>query len=313
MSQTDMASKTREKLLQAGEIAAKALAFTCSRVKPGELLLTIVEAGEAKIKELGGHPAFPINISINNHAAHYTPHLGDETSIPDLALVKIDLGVHVNGYIADNARTILIGEDAQLLKLINGAEAGLKAAIQTIKAGIRIWKVSKAISEALHKFGTRPIENLTGHSIEAFNLHAGVSIPSVARSSARFVSPRLKEHMTVAIEPFATYSQTPLVENLEPGHIFGFTRSRNPSNTELRGLFSQMKVKFAQLPFTSRWLIELVEPEQIPIILTRLRKEGCIQNYPVLGLPDGNAIAQAEHTVIVTQKGCTVTTPRPNI
>jgi methionyl aminopeptidase len=308
MSVSDRHRYRREKLLEAGKIASKALAFTCSQVAAGKPLLSIVEAGETRIRELGGQPAFPINISINHHAAHYTPALEDASTVPALALVKIDLGAHVHGYIADNARTVQVGDNDKLQNLVQAAEAGLQAAIQTIHAGIRIWKVSKAISGAIRQFKARPIENLTGHTIDAFNLHAGVAVPAVAQSGARFGSPRLKEDMIVAIEPFTTYSRNPHVENLEPGHIFGFVRSRNPSNSKLRNLFSQMKVKFAQLPFASRWMTELVEPDKIPDTLEILRKEGCIHNFSVLGLRDGSFVAQAEHTIIVEQTGCTITT-----
>jgi methionyl aminopeptidase len=310
MTTSNKIMMSREKLLQAGKIASEALVFTCGLVKPGASLRTLVEAGEAKIRELGGRPAFPINISINHHAAHYTPSLEDDTTVPDLALVKVDLGAHIDGYIADNALTVLVGNDEKLQTLIKSAESGLRAAIKKIRAGLRIWNVSRAISEAMRRLNTRPIENLTGHSIEMFNLHAGLSVPAVARASERFASPRLKEHMVVAIEPFATYSQNPRVENLEPGQIFGFARSRNPRNTKLRSLFSRMKVKFAQLPFASRWMAEFVSEDQVYSTLNTLMNERCIHNYPVLGLRDGSFIAQAEHTMIVERNGCVVTTKR---
>jgi methionyl aminopeptidase len=311
MSDDEQFAKIREKLLQAGKIASEALAFSCSLVKKGESLLVIAEAGEKKILELGGKPAFPINISINHHAAHYTPSLNDTTQIPELALVKIDLGAHVDGYVADNASTVLVGDDENLQRLIDGAKAGLQAAIETARVGIRIWNISKAISSAMHQMKTRPIENLTGHSIEQFNLHAGVSVPSVTHSANRIASPRLQNNMVIAIEPFATYSRNPLVDNLEPGNIFGFTPRRNPKNHKLRSLFSQMKIKFAQLPFASRWMTALVEPSKVMQTLNQLKRERCIHNYPVLGLQDGSLIAQAEHTIIVEKQGCTVTTSRP--
>lgn len=301
-------AKVREKLLRAGKIASEALAFTCSQVKAGESLLNIVGGGEDRIHSLGGKPAFPINISVNHHAAHYTPSLEDRTQIPELSLVKIDLGVHIDGYVADTAKTVLVGEDEPLQRLVEAAEAGLQAAIQTARAGIRVWNISKAISTAMRQMKTRPIENLTGHSIEPFNLHAGVSVPAVAHSGERIISPRLNEQMVVAIEPFATYSNNPRVDNLEPGHIFGFARAQNPRSAELRSLFSLMKVKFAQLPFSSRWMVELVERDKITSILRQLKREGCIHNYPVLGLRDKSPIAQAEHTIIIEKDGCTVTT-----
>lgn len=308
MSDNTKFEKIREKLLLAGKIASEALSFTCERVKAGESLLAIAEAGEQKIRTLGGNPAFPMNISINHHAAHYTPNLEDRSEIPKLALVKIDLGAHVDGYVADNARTVLVGNDKKLQQLIIGAEAGLQAAIKTARAGIRTWNISKAILTAMHQKKTRPIENLTGHSIEQFNLHAGISIPSVAHRGDRVTSPRLRKNMVVAIEPFATYSGSPFVDNLETGHIFGFARTRNPKDAKLRSLFSQMKIQFAQLPFASRWMTELVEPSQINQTLAQLKQQGCIHNYAVLGLKDGSPIAQAEHTIIVENQGCTITT-----
>ncbi|MHA2428139.1 MAG: type II methionyl aminopeptidase [Candidatus Hermodarchaeia archaeon] len=311
MPDDEQFAKIREKLLQAGKIASEALAFSCSLVKQGESLLAIAEAGEKKILELGGKPAFPLNISINHHAAHYTPSLDDASLIPELALVKIDLGAHVDGYVADNASTVLVGYDENLQRLIDSAKAGLQAAIKTAKAGIRIWNISKAISSAMHQMKTRPIENLTGHSIEQFNLHAGVSVPSVTHSANRVASPRLQKNMVVAIEPFATYSRNPLVDNLKPGHIFGFVPRRNPKDPKLQSLFSQMKIEFAQLPFASRWMTELVELSQVMQTLNQLTRERCIHNYSILGLQDGSPIAQAEHTIIVEKQGCTVTTLHP--
>ncbi|MFX0167911.1 MAG: type II methionyl aminopeptidase [Candidatus Hodarchaeota archaeon] len=308
MSKPDQRQKSYEKLLRAGYIAAEALRYTCNLVNAGELLYTIAEKGEEYIRKLGGQPAFPINLSIDHHAAHYTPPLTDPTVVPKKALVKVDLGAHVDGHIADNARTVLVGDDDALHRLITAAETGVQAAIQTIRAGIRVWTVSKSISNAIRKLHASPIENLTGHSIEPFNLHAGVSVPAITRSHERYTSPRLQEHMVIAIEPFTTYSRNPIVDNLEAGHIFGFTQTRNPQSSKLRSLFSQMKVKFGQLPFASRWMRELVEPKKIPSILNRLQNEGCIHNYPILGLRDKKPIAQAEHTVIVQPTGCIVTT-----
>lgn len=308
MSKTEESRMAREKLEQAGCIAAQALAYTCQLVKPGASLLSIAEAGEAHIRELGAQPAFPINISLNHHAAHFTPHLSDSRTLPEQALVKVDLGTHVDGFIADTARTVTLGGDERMRELDEAAKAGLAAAITTARAGIRVWEVSKAIFKAMRQTGVRPIENLTGHSIEQFCLHAGTSVPSVANPSDELVSPRLREHMVVAIEPFATFSSLPRVVDLEPGAIFGFAKKKNPESPKLRSLFSLMKARFAQLPFASRWLAQLVPGAEVGSLLTALRREGCIQNYPVLGLRDGNAIAQAEHTLIIEQGGCTVTT-----
>jgi methionyl aminopeptidase len=303
-----MNSSKEERLLKAGHIAAQALNYTCLQVKAGVPLLKIADVGEQCISDLGGRPAFPINISVNHHAAHYTPSYGDSAVVPEKALVKIDLGVHVDGYIADTARTVIIDGDAEMERLLQAAEAGLSAAIASVRSGVRVWEVSKEINKAIRSFDVRPIENLTGHSIERFNLHAGISVPAIAPVSDRVLSPRLKEGMVIAVEPFTTYSPTPRISNVGDAKIFGFAQGKNPNNTSLRGLFSQMKLKYAQLPFASRWLAELVPPTEISGTLSALLKERCIHGYAVLGLPDKHFVAQAEHTLIVTRDSCIVTT-----
>ncbi len=300
----------REKLLKAGRIAAQTLNYTCHQVNAGKSLLEIVEIGEQKISELGGRPAFPINVSVNHHAAHYTPSYGDSAVVPEKALVKIDLGVHVDGYIADTARTVIIDSDAEMEQLTQAAEAGLNAAIASVRSGVRVWEVSKEINKAIRSFNVRPIENLTGHSIEQFNLHAGISIPAIAPASERVLSPRLKEGMVIAIEPFTTYSPSPRISNIGEAQIFGFAQRKNPSNPLLRRLFSQMKLKYAQLPFAARWLAEFVSPTEINDTLSSLLEERCIHGYAVLGLPDKHFVAQAEHTLIVTRESCIVTTKK---
>ncbi len=303
-----MDPRKEERLLKAGRIAAQSLKYTCHQVKAGVPLLKIAEVGEQHIIELGGRPAFPINISVNHHAAHYTPGYGDLTVVPEKALVKIDLGAHVDGYIADTARTVIIGGDAEMERLLEAAEAGLNAAIARIQSGVRVWEVSKEINKAIRSFDVRPIENLTGHSIERFNLHSGISVPAIAPASERVLSPRLKEDMVIAIEPFTTYSPNPRISNIGEALIFGFAQRKNPRNPMLRRLFSQMKLKYSQLPFASRWLAELVPPVEINDTLTSLQEERCIHGYAVLGLHDGHFVAQVEHTVIVTKDGCMITT-----
>jgi methionyl aminopeptidase len=308
MDKTTVNPSKEEGLLYAGKIAAQALDYTCREVKAGVPLLKLAEIGEQHIRELGGRPAFPMNISVNHHAAHYTPSYEDTAVVPEKALVKIDIGVHVDGYIADTARTVSIGGDAEMELLIQAAEAGLSAAIASVRSGIRVWEVSKEINKAIRSFDIRPIENLTGHSIERFNLHAGISVPAIAPASDRVLSPRLKEGMVIAIEPFTTYSPNPRISNIGDPEIFGFAQRKNPSNPILRQLFSQMKLNYAQLPFAARWLTELIPAAELESTLKALQDERCIHGYAVLGLHDGYFVAQAEHTVLVNKGGCIVTT-----
>ena len=90
-----------EKIIKAGKIASQVRENARQFIKKGMPLLEIAEKIENEIVKLGGKPAFPTNLSINEIAAHYTPSYDDKTIAT--GLLKIDLGVHINGYIADTA------------------------------------------------------------------------------------------------------------------------------------------------------------------------------------------------------------------
>ena len=101
-----------------------------------------------KIKELGGKPAFPTQLSINEIAAHYNPFVNDETKFKEGDLVKLDLGVHINGAVADIAVTVDLGDHAALVKASKDA---LQAAIDFIKPGVELREVGKVIGETKTK------------------------------------------------------------------------------------------------------------------------------------------------------------------
>src|SRR3989442_13587795 len=83
---------------KSGQIIAKLRKEIPSIVKPGKHALKICVEIESRIRELGGKPAFPVNIGINEIAAHYTSPPGDTLTIPSGSMVKVDFGVNVNGY-----------------------------------------------------------------------------------------------------------------------------------------------------------------------------------------------------------------------
>ncbi|MEO2152470.1 MAG: type II methionyl aminopeptidase, partial [Thermococcus sp.] len=166
----------REALIRAGEIARKVKEEVVDLIKPGTKLYDIAEFVERRIVELGGKPAFPCNLSLNEVAAHYTPYKGDDTVLKEGDYLKLDLGVHVDGYIADTAVTFRVGMEED--ELMEAAREALENAIATLRAGVMVRDVAKAIEETIRGKGFNPIVNLSGHKVERYKLHAGVSIPN---------------------------------------------------------------------------------------------------------------------------------------
>ncbi|RLG56859.1 MAG: type II methionyl aminopeptidase, partial [Candidatus Hydrothermarchaeota archaeon] len=185
---------------KAGEIAKEVLEEGLKKIKPGVKLLEVAEFVEARIIEKGGKPAFPCNISVNEIAAHYSPTAWDERTFEKGDLVKLDIGVHVNGYIADVAKSIDLGNKGENKKLIEASEEALKNAIDMIKPGVKTSEIGETIEETIKGFGFVPVSNLTGHQLQRWRLHGGMFIPNVKIRGGE----EIKEGDVIAIEPFAT-------------------------------------------------------------------------------------------------------------
>ncbi len=289
-------------LLQAGEIARTVKSEVMKLIKPGTLLYEIAEFVENRIVELGGKPAFPCNLSINEIAAHYTPYKGDKTALREGDYLKIDLGVHVEGYIADTALTVRVGMDED--DLMEASKEALENAIATIKAGVQIREISRVIEDTIRGRGFNPIVNLSGHKIERYKLHAGISVPNVYRASDTYT---LKEGDVIAIEPFATTGAGQVIE-VPPALIYMFVKNKPVRMPQARKLLNHIRVNYATLPFAYRWLQTLMPDAQLKLALLQLDRAGIIYSYNILKEIRGGLVSQFEHTIIVEKDGAKITT-----
>lgn len=282
-----------EKYLKAGKILSQVREQAAKKVVVGESLLSVAEFTENLIREKGGEPAFPVNISRNDEAAHATPSLNDKT-VFGKDMVKLDIGVHIEGYIADTAVTVDLSGNP---RLVEAAEAALEAAIKSIHAGVNTSDIGGVVEDTIGTFGFKPIYNLTGHGLAQYIQHAPPSIPN--RRTPHGVV--LEEGDIVAIEPFATNGAGKIHDagNAEIYHVISNRPVRHPA---ARALLQQIE-KYKTLPFAKRWL-----GERVDFALLQLVKAGVIQPYPILKEVKGGLIAQAEHTILVTGEGCEVIT-----
>ena len=294
-----------EKLRLAGEIAQKALKYSESLVKPNVKLLYICEKIEEMIIKEGGKPAFPLNISVNNIAAHYTSPPNDMRRLPSKGVVKIDLGVHIDGYIVDTARTIILG--GNYAKLVKTAKEALDAAIQIIKDGVKVSEIGEVIEKNIVESGFKPIRNLTGHVMERYNLHTGISIPNIS-TKFNFFSPKLKEDMIVAIEPFVTTGEKGIVLEVSEAYIYRLTKLTSPKTKMEEKIVSFIYKRFKTLPFALRWMKNIIKTKKYRIVFQNLVKEKVLYRYPVLKDADNGIVSQMEDTILVKKNGCEVLT-----
>lgn len=284
------------KYKKAGEVNKKVKELAKKLVKPGAKVLNVVEEIEEAIKKEDCGLAFPLNFSINENAAHYTPDSDSTLVVKEDDLIKIDIGVHFEGYIADSAITLSMNQDELHLKLIKSAEAALDAAISTVKPGVSVEKIGEAVENKLKEFGFKPIENLTGHGLDQYSLHAGLTIPNVKRSG-----PKLEEDQAIAIEPFSTNGAGSVVDTNEI-HIYEFLANKPSRLMEARRILQLAEKKFYGMPFSKRWLEKNISKMKLNFALRDLVNSKALYQYPVLKEKENGLIAQAEHTIIVQEE-----------
>ena len=288
-----------EKYIQAGKITKEAREFAAANVRVGGSALELVNSVEGLIKSKGAQCAFPVNIGVNEVAAHYTPTRSTDIKFSQGDLVKVDIGAHIDGYPADTAVTVEVGTKNHT-PLVEAAEAALEMCIQMVSPGTTVSAMGETIERAISSAGFKPVQNLTGHSMERYNLHAGLSIPNV-KTWDRSV---LREGMVVAIEPFSTTGRGK-VNGGAKGGIYRIMRDRKAPH-EIATFFSRIQSSFGGFPFTERWCEDL--HPNAATLLPKMVRMGMIMSYPILIEIGKGAVAQAEHSVIVTREGCTVYT-----
>ena len=284
-----------EKYCDAGILAAKILRRSAQEIRVGGSYLDLVESIEVNVKEEGAALAFPLNLSLNEDAAHDTASPGDARVFTKGDVAKLDLGVQIDGYIADTATTIDLGSNSLLLE---ASERALDAAIKAVRPGATAGDLGAAIQKEIECRGYRPISNLTGHGLDRYILHRPPTIPNVGVNGGVV----LEEGMVFAIEPFATTGSGHVGEKTRK-EIYSQVSQKPVRIPAARAILNKVKDRHG-LPFARRWLDE----KKLDITLSSLVRSQVLHVYPVLSDIPGSLVSQHEHTVIVTSEGCIVTT-----
>jgi len=288
-----------QKYKKAGELAKQVVTYAKDLIKPSMPLIEIAEKVDAKIAELGAKPAFPINLSINEVAAHSTPAPNDT----DLAhgLLKVDIGIQVDGYVADTAFSLDLENSEENKKLIASAETALNKALEIINIGTPSRKIGAAIEKEIKAHGFLPVQNLSGHSLGQRELHAGITIPNTDNHQDR----ELKQG-AYAVEPFAT-NGLGAVRDGKPSGIYHLKAEGNVRDPFAREVLEYIEEEYQTLPFCTRWLHKKFGSRAL-LALKRIEDAGLIHHYPQLIEKGKGKVAQAEHTVLLTLKEKTITT-----
>ena len=290
-----------EKWKEAGKLAHDALHFGKKLIEEGKSMLDITEKIENYVYHNGGKLAFPTNLAINNVGAHWTPYTKTTEKFQKGDLVKLDVGVHIDGYIGDNALTVEVGTE-KYRKLIDTSREALNAAIEVAGPGINVGMIGYAVQTTIENRGYKPIANLTGHGIKRYNLHSGISVPNVKENGGAV----LKPGDIIAIEPFVT-DGAGRVGGKRNSNIYHVRQVRNIRDQKAAEMIDEIQHRYKGLPFAERWLHD-IQTIDATNSLTKLMRAGIVSYYPVLDELGKGMVAQSEHTVLITNSGSEVLT-----
>jgi methionyl aminopeptidase len=287
---------------EVGRVSVDAILHAAKLVKPGASLLDVAVASEKYLADIGYSPAFPINLSINQRAAHYTPTFEDMTLFGENDVVKVDFGAEKNGILGDGALTVdLSGNHSEM---IDAAENALEAAISKVKVGVEVREIGREIERVVSSAGFSPIRNLGGHGIGVNELHEGVFIPNYDNGDTT----RLEEGQTVAIEPFVTDGKG-MVRDEAVCEIYTFVGHAGVRSPVARNVLAEIEKSYGQNPFAARWLARIAGSKfGLYASMSELVRVGAIEPNPVL-IESGNGIVtQAEAELVVEKDGCRILT-----
>ena len=298
MNRNELKQEEWEDLEKACKIAAQALNYGKSFIKKGNNLLDVAKKIDEKIISLEGEIAFPSQISMNQIAAHFCP-TKNNNPILDNQIVKLDVGVHVNGFIGDNACTVdLSGENSKLVKASRDA---LNNAIKIIKPGITLAEIGKTIQETIINLGFSPVRNLSGHGLGKFDVHTKPTIPNYDNGDET----KLEKGQIFAIEPFATNGYGVVVETSNPT-VFSLVQKKPVRDMTTRQIFKEIE-NYKGLPFAKWWLEEKFPLFKVNFALRQLENLVIIKSYPPLADRENGLVSQAEHTILVDEKAIVLT------
>jgi len=195
-----------ERIAGAGAVVAGTIAHVGERIEPGVTTLQLDRIAEEFIRGRGGIPTsqgyrgYPraICISVNEVVVHGIP---DRRVVEEGDLVTIDVGVTLDGAIADSAYTFGIGSlDEEALRLLDVGQEALAAGIAEARLGNRVGDISSAVQAIVEGGGFAVVRSLVGHGVGR-HYHEDPHVPNFGEPRR---GPRLSEGMTIAIEPMIT-------------------------------------------------------------------------------------------------------------
>ncbi|XP_003973252.2 proliferation-associated protein 2G4a [Takifugu rubripes] len=305
-----------------GDIANQALRLVVESASSGASVLGLCEKGDAYImaetgkvfkkeKEMKKGIAFPTSVSVNNCVCHFSPLKSDpDYTLKDGDLVKIDLGVHIDGFIANVAHSFVVGASKENLitgrkaDVIKAAHLCAEAALRLVKPGNQNAQVTEAWNKIAQSFKCSAIEGMLSHQLKQHVIDGEKTIIQNPTDQQR------KDHEKAEFEVHEVYAVDVLISTGEGKARDGGLRTtiykRDPSKQyglkmkTSRMFFSEVERRFDAMPFTLR---AFEDESKARLGVVECAKRELLQPFSVLQEKEGEFVAQFKFTVLLMANG----------
>jgi methionyl aminopeptidase len=292
---------------QAAETHRQVRQWAQRNIKPGQTLTEIANGIEDSVRRLVGHDGltegdaikagmgFPTGLNLDHIAAHYSPNAGNKIMLQQSNVMKVDIGVHVNGRIVDSAFTMAF--DPMYDNLLAAVKDATNTGVKEAGIDMRLGELGGLIQEAMESYeceinGTtypiKSIRNLSGHTILPYSIHGTKSVPIVKSSDTT----KMEEGDVFAIETFGSTGRGFVDDQGEVSHYA--LRSDAPKVdlrlSSAKSLLNVIKKNFNTIPFCRRYLDRIGQDKY----LLGVRRSFDFGRSPFLSFP----ILSSRHHVI---------------
>eukprot|EP01062_Namystynia_karyoxenos_P025981 TRINITY_DN20334_c0_g1_i1.p1 TRINITY_DN20334_c0_g1~~TRINITY_DN20334_c0_g1_i1.p1 ORF type:complete len:452 (+),score=181.82 TRINITY_DN20334_c0_g1_i1:96-1358(+) len=337
-----------EKYKMAGQICNTALKAVVEAVKPGAKLLDLSVLGDETVvketekafkkgKEMQKGLAMPCCISVNGDVCHYSP-LEDDAS-PPLEIgdvVKIDLGCHIDGYIAVVAHTVVVTEEGAAGRIPAGEKADVVSAAAAcaeglthcFRPGAKNHDITDLILQVAADFNCTPVEGVLSHEMKRYIIDGSEVVSGRKLAEQYVLDSELTEYQVWAVDVVFSSAPTnaePIPD--KPGKLripdkagklrvsekrpLVFKRALDTSYRlkmkASREVFSELNKKFQTFPFSLRYL----DPKKGRFCISECMKHDLVQPYPILESRREEVVAHFKTTVLITANSITPITGLP--
>lgn len=329
LSNSDVVTKYKA----AAEICNKAIASAISSCKAGAKIVDVCQSTDGLIakecgtifkgKNIEKGVAFPTCISVNNTVGHFSPLPEDATVLKDGDVLKIDLGVHIDGWIAVQAQTILVQESfdspiaGRAADAIQAARTAFEVALRLIRPGKKVSDVAGALSKVVEDFGCNLVEGVMSHQMKQFVIDGNKCVLNRPTPEHKVEDAEFEENEVYAVDiVVSTGEGKPRVLDEKETTVYkrAIDMEYKLKLKASRAVFSEINKKYPAMPFTVRALLTDGDSDlqkQLRLGLVECLNHGLLHPYPVLHEKTGEFIAQMKGTVLLMPNGSDKVTSSP--